>query len=309
LIRRIISRTLQVPLILWAIYTVTFLMVVAAPGNPFQREGGRQLPPAVEESLRRRYGMEDNLSFYFRYLGRVVRGDFGDSLQYDNWSCNEIIAAGLPVSAAIGLAAMLLALVGGLVLGVLGAVRRHGWVDYLSLAVAILGVSVPTFVVGALLLIIFSVTIPILPAGSWQSPIDVLRPALALSLIPMAYITRLTRLGMIEVLRSDYIRTARAKGLSESNVIWRHALRNAVLPVVSYLGPATAMAMTGSFVVERVFNVPGLGIHFVNSVLNRDQMLILSVVLVYSALIIVFNLLIDIAYVLLDPRIESKGAV
>lgn len=306
--RRLVARTLQVPLILLAIYTVTFLLVVAVPGNPFERQSGRTLSPIVEQALRQRYGMDDNFRFYWRYLGRVLRGDLGESLQYENWTCNEIIAAGLPVSATIGLTAMLIALTGGVTLGTLGAVRRHGWADTLSLGLAVIGVSTPTFVIGAALLVLFSVTFPILPAGTWGHLLDVLRPALALSLVPLAYITRLTRLEMIEVLGSDFIRTARAKGLSESRVIVRHALRNAILPVLSYLGPATASAMTGSFVVERVFNVPGLGIHFVNSVLNRDQMLILATVLVYSTLIVTLNLLIDLAYGFVDPRITAAEA-
>jgi oligopeptide transport system permease protein len=306
-LRRLIARILQVPLVLLAIYSITFLMVVAVPGNPFQREGGRTLPPAVEQALRQRYGMENNWTFYRRYLGRVLRGDLGESLQYENWSCNEIIAASLPVSAAIGLAAMLIALVAGVSLGTLAALRPGSTLDAFSTGLAVLAVSVPAFVVGAGLLVLFSVVFPLLPVGTWGRPGDLIRPAVTLSLVPMAYILRLTRWSMSDVLESDYIRTARAKGLSEAAVLWRHALRNGLLPVLSYLGPAAAAAMTGSFVVERVFNVPGLGIHFVNSVLNRDQMLILATVLVYSALLVLLNLLVDIAYGLIDPRIEASA--
>lgn len=306
MIRLILRRALQFPIILWAIYTITFIMVIAVPGNPFQATG-RKLNPATESALRRRYGMDDNWRFYASYLGRFVRGDLGQSLQYESWTCNEIIGASLPVSMAVGGAAILIALAGGLILGTAGAIYRHTIVDYVSLAIAVIGISVPTFVIGAILLVAFSVTWRLLPVGTWESPIDLLRPALALSLVPMAYITRLTRLGMIEVLSSDFIRTARAKGLSPGRVIFRHALPNTFLPVLSYLGPATAAAMTGSFVVERVFNVPGLGVHFVNSVLNRDQMLILATVLVYSSLIVAMNLLVDIAYRLLDPRMAEAA--
>jgi len=302
----LLRRVVQMPLILLAVYTATFVMVIAVPGNPFQSAGGRSMHPAVEAALRQRYGMDDNLRFYFRYLGRVLTGDLGQSLQYESWSCNEIIAEALPVSVAVGGAAILIAFAGGLLLGTLGAVFRHSILDYASLAVAVVGVSVPTFVIGAALLVMFSVTWPVLPAGTWQSPQDLLRPALTLSLLPMAYITRLTRLGMIDVLGSDFVRTARARGLPEWRVILHHALPNAFLPVLSYLGPAAAAAMTGSFVVERVFNIPGLGVHFVNSVLNRDQMLILATVLVYSTLIVTFNLMVDIAYHLLDPRLEGR---
>jgi oligopeptide transport system permease protein len=252
--------------------------------------------------------MEDNLGFYFRYLGGVLQGDLGQSLQYESWTCNEIIADSLPVSVTVGGAAILIALAGGLLLGTLGAVYRGSWIDSVATAVAVIGISVPTFVIGAALLVLFSVTWPILPAGTWERPVDLVRPALALSLVPMAYITRLTRLGLIDVMGADFIRTARAKGLSERQVILRHALPNALLPVLSYLGPATAAAMTGSFVVERVFNVPGLGVHFVNSVLNRDQMLILATVLVYSTMIVAFNLVVDLAYRLLDPRVDARPA-
>ncbi len=305
--RRLLARILQVPFVLLTIYTTTFLLVVAVPGNPFQREGARALPPAVEQALRQRYGMNDNWTFYFRYLGQLLQGNLGASLQYENWSCNEIIAASLPVSAAIGLAAMLIALICGVGLGTLAAVRRGGPFDAFAVGFAVFAVSVPAFVVGAALLVLFSVVVPVLPVGTWGSPGDLLRPALTLSLVPMAYILRLTRWSMGEVLESDYIRTARAKGLGEAAVLWRHALRNGLLPVLSYLGPAAAAAMTGSFVVERVFNVPGLGIHFVNSILNRDQMLILATVIVYSALLVFLNLLVDIAYGLIDPRIGDDA--
>jgi len=304
--RRLLSRLLQVPLVLFVIYTLTFVMVVAVPGNPFQREGSRALPPLLEQALRQRYGMDDNWTFYFRYLDRILHGDLGESLQYENWSCNEIIAASLPVSAAIGLAAVLIALVAGVGLGSLAALHRGGAFDFAALGLAVLSISIPAFVVGAGLLILFSVVFPLLPVGTWGGPLDLLRPAVTLSLVPMAYILRLTRLSMSEVLDSDYIRTARAKGLAESAIIWRHALRNALLPVMSYLGPAAAAAMTGSFVVERVFNVPGLGIHFVNGVLNRDQMLILATVLVYSALLVILNFAVDVATGLIDPRVNSR---
>ena len=306
--RRLLSRLLQVPVVLFVIYTITFVMVVTVPGNPFQREGSRSLPPVLERALRQRYGMNDNWTFHRRYLGRVLRGDLGESLQYENWSCNEIISASLPVSAAIGLTAVLIAVAVGVGLGTLAALRRGGPLDFAALGLAVFSISVPAFVVGAALLILFSVIFPLLPVGTWGSPADLLRPAITLSLAPMAYILRLTRLSMTEVLDSDYIRTARAKGLSESAVIWRHALRNVLLPVMSYLGPATAAAMTGSFVVERVFNVPGLGIHFVNGVLNRDQMLILATVLVYSSLLVLLNLAVDVANGLIDPRINGAAS-
>jgi len=303
--RPITIRLIQSLVVLWAIYTVTFLMVVAVPGNPFQREGGRALPPMVEAGLRQRYGMDSNLRFYFDYLRRLVRGDLGVSLEYRNWTCNQIIADALPVSMTVGGLAVCIAAVAGLALGVAGGVWRGGVIDRVAMGLTAIGVSVPAFVTGAILLVALSVVVPLLPAGRWESPADLWRPALTLSLLPMAYIARLTRLGMIDAMASDFVRTARAKGLPERGVVFRHALPNALLPVLSYLGPAAAWAMTGSFVVERVFNIPGLGVHFVNAVLNRDQMLILAVVLVYSTIIVAFNALVDVAYAWVDPRVRA----
>lgn len=304
---RIIWRLVQTPLILWAVYTITFLMVVTVPGNPFEHEGGRNLPKLIEMGLRQRYGMQDNWHFYWRYLYHAVQGDLGVSLHYRDWTCNQIITHSLPVSAALGAAALLLALTGGVGLGIVGAVRRHSLWDHMALGVAVIGISIPTFVIGGGLLILLGVLLPIFPVGGWGSPAQMVLPALTLSLPFMAYIARLTRLGMIDVLTSDFIRTARAKGLPERRIIFKHALRVAFMPVLSFLGPAAAAVLTGSFVVEKVFNVPGLGLHFVNGVINRDQMLILAVVTVYSSLIVVFNLLVDIAYTWLDPRVSVEA--
>ncbi|MFQ6048752.1 MAG: ABC transporter permease [Phycisphaerae bacterium] len=305
--RRILWRLVQTPLILWSVYTITFLMVVTVPGNPFEHEGGRRLPKLIQIALRQRYGMENNWAFYWRYLGRAVRGDLGVSLHYKDWTCNQIIAHSLPVSAALGTAAMAIALAAGVALGLIGAVRRHSLWDYASLAVAVIGLCVPNFVIGAALLILLCVMVRLFPAGGWGTPAHLVLPAVTLSLPFMAYIARLTRLGMLEVLGSDFVRTARAKGLAESQVLLKHALRVAFLPVLSFLGPAAAAILTGSFVVEKVFNIPGLGLHFVNSVINRDQMLILAAVTVYSTLIVAFNLLVDLAYVWLDPRISAEA--
>lgn len=307
--RRLVSRGVQTAIVLWAIYTLTFLMVVAAPGNPFQREGGRALPPGLEAALRERYGMQSNFTFYFDYLGRVLHGDLGVSLEYRNWTCNQIIGDALPVSAAIGSLALVFAVVGGVGLGVSGARRPGGAMDHVALGVSSLAVSVPAFVTAALLLIGFSVAWPVLPVGEWGGLANLWRPALTVSLLPLAYICRLTRNGMAEALAADFVRTARAKGLPERTVLLRHALPAALLPVLSYLGPAAAWAMTGSFVVEKVFNVPGLGLHFVNAVLNRDQMLLLAVVLVSSAILVVFNAAADLAYSWVDPRISAEASV
>jgi len=308
MIGRIISRLAQGVVVIWVIYTVTFILVITLPGDPFDREGGRRISPVIEKALRARYGMENNWDFYFNYMARMVHLDFGESLNYRDWTCNQIIAASLPVSVALGTWALFLALVFGVLFGVLGAVYRYGVVDYATLLVAIIGISVPSFVVGAGLLIVFGVMLGWAPVGGWGTLSHVWLPGVALSLPFMAYIARLTRLGMLDVLSSDYIRTARAKGLDEKVVIWKHALKNAFLPVLSFLGPAAAAVLTGSFVIEKVFNIPGLGTHFVQSVLNKDQMLILAVVIVYSGVIVIFNLVVDLAYGWFDPRIGVEGA-
>jgi oligopeptide transport system permease protein len=306
MIGRITARLVQGAVVIWAIYTITFLLVMIVPGNPFETEG-RRMSPVIEQALRQRYGMEDNWTFYWSYLGNMVQLDFGESLFYRDWTCNQIIAHSLPISAALGSYALMIALVCGVLFGVLGAVYRYSSMDYATLAIAIIGVSVPSFVVAATLLIIFGVMLNLAPVGGWGTVSHVWLPGVALSLPYMAYITRLTRLGMLDILSSDYIRTARAKGCSSMSVIWKHALKNAFLPVLSFLGPAAAWIMTGSFVIEKVFNIPGMGTHFVQSVLNKDQMLVLAVVMVLSGLIVFFNLLVDIAYGWLDPRIGVEG--
>jgi oligopeptide transport system permease protein len=230
-------------------------------------------------------------------------------MQYKEWSVNDIIGASLPISITLGVVAMVFATAAGIAIGVLAAVRRDGVIDWLSLSISLIGISLPAFVLAALLLIA-SASDPlrgIFAVGRFERPVDVLLPGLALSLAPMAYIARLTRVSMLDVLSSDFVRTARAKGLSRSNVIWKHCLRNAVLPVLSYLGPAAAVTLTGSFVVEKVFNIPGLGQHFVNSVLNRDRTLILGVVMVYSTFVLLLNLLVDVLYGVIDPRVRIGG--
>jgi oligopeptide transport system permease protein len=305
--RLLVSRFLQGMVVLWVIYTATFALVILLPGNPLQPVEGRQISPVIEEALRQRYGMQDNWTFYTSYLLRVIRLDFGESLFYRDWTCNQIIGASLPVSAALGAWALFLALVVGVTLGVISAVYRRSVLDYATLAVAVIGISVPSFVVGASLLIVFAISLGWLPVGGWGTPAHLVMPGVALSLPFTAYIARLTRLGMLDVLSSDFVRTARAKGCDPATVVWKHALKNAFLPVLSFLGPAAAAVLTGSFVIEKVFNIPGLGTHFVHSVLNKDQMLILAVVLVYSGLIVVFNLAVDIAYGWLDPRISAEG--
>jgi oligopeptide transport system permease protein len=306
----IFARILQFPLILAIIYVVTFTLVWVAPGDPFERND-RTINEAIATLKRQQLNYTSAWDFLASYPWRIVRhGDFGPSLVYEEWSVNDIIRAGLPVSATVGLMAMTIATFAGVAIGALGAARRGGVIDWLGLSLALVGISLPGFVTAGLLITLFSVKLGWYAVGDAHSVWSYIPPALALSLLPMAYVARLTRAAMIDVLSSDYIRTARAKGLSKPSVIVDHALKNAILPVLSYIGPATAYAMTGSFVVEKVFNVHGLGQHFVNSVLNRDQTLVLGVVMVYSALVLAMNLLVDVTYAVVDPRIDlsAKGA-
>jgi len=298
LLRRLLLGVLTVA----CIYTLTFLLVIALPGNPLQ-QGERNMPRAVEQALRVRYNMDDNWLYFWQFLEGAVRLDFGPSYTYLDWTCNQIIAEALPVSVTLGLVAMLIATMCGVAAGVFSAVRRRGMVDATVLTLTLLGVSLPTFVTGSFLLTVFAVSWRMVPAGGWGTPAHIILPAVTLSLPFMAYITRLTRVGMLDVLSSDFVRTAVAKGLAPRVVIVRHALPAALLPVLSYLGPATAQALTGSFVVEKVFGVPGLGQHFVNAALNRDAGLVLSTVLVFSALLVAMNTLVDVLYAWLDPRI------
>jgi oligopeptide transport system permease protein len=250
--------------------------------------------------------MDDNWTYFWEFLAGAVRLDFGPAFTYSDWTCTQIIAQALPVSVMLGLLAMVIAVLVGVPIGVLGAVRKGSSWDTLTAGLLLVGISLPTFVTGTALLTVFAVYLRIAPVGGWGTLAHLPLPALTLSLPFTAFIARLTRVGMIDVLSSDYIRTARAKGLPRRAVVWRHALRVAFLPVLSYLGPATAQAMTGSFVVEKVFGVPGLGQHFVNAALNRDAGLVMGTVLVFAALLIAFNILVDVAYAWLDPRLREE---
>lgn len=296
-------RIVQLPLILAIIYLVTFLLVWVAPGNPFEQTD-RKLDERTLQQKKERLHADSALSFLGYYPLLLLRGEFGESLNYEEWSVTDIIRASLPVSVTLGLLGITIATFIGVAIGAAAAASRGGAVDWLSLTIALIGISLPGFVTASLLLMIFAVELKWFPAGGWGTFSGMILPGIAIALLPMAYIARLTRVAMIDVLGSDYIRTARAKGLSRTKVVLAHGLRNAMLPVLGYIGPAAAYTLTGSFVVEKVFNIPGLGQHFVNSVLNRDQTLILGVVMVYAAFLLIFNLLVDIGYAVVDPRVE-----
>ena len=311
----VVRRLVQMPFIILIVYTVTFALAWLVPGNPLESPDGRRPDQAVVDAMLAQYKLDDPVAFYFDYLGKATGVsyllgdaprpfDLGPSLSQSDWTVNEILAAGLPVSVSLGLAAILIALVLGLLAGVIGGLRPNTALDAGTQALAVIGISLPSFVIGVILLILFAVKLGWFPIGGWGDLQHVVLPAFALSLPFAAYIARLTRFGMIDEMKKDYIRTARAKGLPERQVAMGHALRNAFLPVLSYLGPATAIAMTGSFVIEKVFAVPGIGRNFVDAVMAKDITLIMGVVLVYSILLVLFNLIVDVLYSWIDPRIS-----
>jgi oligopeptide transport system permease protein len=287
------------------VVTLTWGLVRMAPGNFYSTE--RRLPPAVEENIKKKYGLDR--PWYEQYgimMWNIVKLDFGDSVRYQGQSVNEIIRRHLPYSATIGLLAYLLALVIGLAAGIIAALKQNSIFDYGSMALAMLGLSVPNFVLGPILVLAFALGVYWFPPARWGGLSSLVLPVITLSAIYAAYIARLTRAGMLEVMRSDYIRTARAKGLDEITVLLKHGLRGGIIPVVSFTGPALAALLAGTVIVERVFSIPGLGNIFIQSVLNRDEPLILGIVAFLSILIMLFNLIVDISYGFLDPRIRYE---
>lgn len=294
-----------IPTIL-VVITITWGLIKLAPGNFYS--GEKKLPAAIEKNIREKYGLDKPwYQQYGRTMWNILRhGDFGTSLKYEGQSVNTIIARSLPVSAAVGILAYLLALIIGVTAGSIAALKQNSRLDYASMALAMLGISVPNFVLGPILVLIFSLSLYWLPPSRWGGfpSRNLILPILTLSAIYTAYIARLTRAGMLEVLRSDYIRTARAKGLSERDVVVRHALRGGLMPVVSYTGPALAFLLTGTVVVEKIFALPGLGNYFIQASLNRDEPLIIGIVAFIAITLLMMNLLVDIAYAFLDPRVR-----
>lgn len=307
MLRFIIRRIIIIIPMLFIIVSITWMLIRLAPGNFYT--GEKRLTPAVEQNLREKYGL--NRPWYVQYgrvLGNIARFDFGTSLKYEGQSVNQILWRALPVSAALGLTAYLLALLIGITTGTVAALRQNSWIDYASMSLAMLGISIPNFVLGPLLVLVFGLTLFWLPPALWNGfpSKSLVLPAVTLSAIYIAYIARLTRSGMLEVMRSDYIRTARAKGLSERQVVFRHALRGGLLPVVSFSGPALALLITGTIVVEKIFSLPGLGNYFINACFNRDEPLIIGIVAFIAIAVLVFNLLVDISYGFIDPRIRYE---
>src|SRR6266576_3968949 len=304
--RFIIRRLLiTVPTIL-VVITLTWGLIRLAPGNFYS--GEKKIPPAIEKNIREKYGLDKPwYQQYGKTMWNIVRHlDFGNSLKYQGQPVNTIISRSLPVSAEVGILAYLLALLVGIPVGSFAALKQNSRWDYSSMALTMLGISIPNFVLGPILVLVFALSLYWLPPSRWDGFFsrNLILPVLTLSAVYMAYIARLTRAGMLEVLRSDYIRTARAKGLSERAVVIRHALRGGLMPVISYTGPALAFLLTGTVVVEKIFALPGLGNYFIQASLNRDEPLIIGIVAFIAITLLLMNLLVDIAYAYLDPRIR-----
>ena len=287
------------------VVTLTWALIRVAPGTFYSQE--KALPAAIEANIRAKYGLDRPwYEQYWLMISNVARGDFGDSLRYVGQSVNQIIRQHLPYSATIGLLAYILALLIGLTAGIIAALKQNSTFDYGAMAVAMLGLSVPNFVLGPILVLIFALGFYMFPPARWGGWGSLVLPVITLAAVYAAYIARLTRAGMLEVMRSDYIRTARAKGLNEKTVLLKHGLRGGIIPVVSYTGPALAHLLAGTVVVERIFSIPGLGKIFIEAVLNRDEPLVLGIVAFLSILIMVFNLVVDVSYGFLDPRIRYE---
>jgi oligopeptide transport system permease protein len=300
-----LRRLLGIGPTLFAIVTVAFFLIRLAPGGPFDEE--QTVPPEIRANLQSAYGLDQPvLVQYGRYLTDLLHGDLGPSFRMKDYSVAEIIGSGLPVTLAIGSAALMLALLLGVPLGLLAARSHNRWMDHAVMAIALIGIAVPNFVVAPLLALLFGVKLGWLPVGGWEpgSPAYMILPVLTLAVPFVAYVARLTRGSLLEVLQSPFIRTARAKGIGDLAILRRHALRPTLLPVLSFLGPAAAALLTGSLVVEQVFGLPGVGRYFVQGAVNRDYTLVMGMVVFYATLILALNLLVDLAYGWLDPRIR-----
>jgi oligopeptide transport system permease protein len=302
----ILNRSLQTIPVLFVIITSTFFMIRLAPGGPFTQE--RQVSPQILETLNSHYGLNKPLlKQFWHYLINLAHFDLGPSYVYQGKTVNELISESFPASLELGFYGIAIALVLGLPIGIIAAIKKNSWVDYTAMSLSMLGICLPTFVLGPILALTLGLWLGFFNVSGWYTIDDRILPALTLGLGYAAYIARLSRAGMLDFLSQDYIRTARAKGLTETQIVLKHALKGGLLPVISFLGPALAGLISGSFVVETIFQIPGLGRHFVNAAFNRDYTTILGCVLLYATLIIFFNLLIDIVHVLIDPKLRMRS--
>ncbi|MCY8720065.1 dipeptide ABC transporter permease DppB [Bacillus sp. S10C12M] len=306
--RYMIKRFWAMAATILVITTLTFVLMKVIPGSPFNEERGTN--EAVQKNLEAYYHLDDPLIFqYIFYLKSIITFDFGPSIKKPSDSVNDMLERGFPVSFELGMTAIVIAVISGLVLGIVAALRRNGFLDYAAMSLAVLGISIPNFILATLLIQQFAVNLKLFPAATWTSPIHMVLPTAALAVGPMAIIARLTRSSMVEVLTQDYIRTAKAKGLSPFKIIVKHALRNALMPVITVLGTLVASILTGSFVIEKIFAIPGMGKYFVESINQRDYPVIMGTTVFYSVILIIMLFLVDLAYGLLDPRIKlhKKG--
>ncbi|KAA6453884.1 ABC transporter permease [Bacillus atrophaeus] len=304
----IIKRFLAMAATILVITTLTFVMMKVIPGSPFNEERGTN--EAVQKNLETYYHLNDPLLIqYAIYVKSIITFDFGPSIKKPSESVNDMLERGFPVSFELGMTAIVIAVISGLVLGVTAALRHNGFLDYAAMSIAVLGISIPNFIMATVLIQQLAVNLKLFPAATWTSPMHMVLPTVALAVGPMAIIARLTRSSMVEVLTQDYIRTAKAKGLSPLKIIVKHALRNALMPVITVLGTLVASILTGSFVIEKIFAVPGMGKYFVESINQRDYPVIMGTTVFYSLILIVMLFLVDLAYGLLDPRIKlhKKG--
>ncbi len=301
--RYLIKRIIMAVITIWAVITITFILMHSVPGNPFMSES--KMPKVVYENLQKKYGLDKPKSEqYFIYLSRIVRGDFGDSMKSRVETVNDMIERGFPVSIMIGLEALIIALAVGPVLGAVAALNQNKWPDYLSMVIAVIGISVPSFIMGTVFIRFLARNIGYLPIGGWGGFRHTVLPSAALAMMPLAQIARLMRSSMLEVMGQDYIKTAQSKGLSKATVVIKHAVRNAILPVVSILGTVVSNLLVGSFVIEKIFGIPGLGMFFIMSISNRDYPLIMGTTVFYAIVLVSMLLIVDLAYIVIDPRIK-----
>jgi oligopeptide transport system permease protein len=301
--RYLIKKGLLLLFSLFLVASLTFFLMHTIPGDPFTQE--RAIPEEIMKAMYAHYGLDQPLhTQYFSYLEKVITWDLGPSFKYQGRTVNEIIREGFPVSCILGLAALVLAITGGITLGSIASLHQLKWQDHAMMVIAVLGISVPSFILATFLQYIFAMKLDLVPVARWGSVSQAILPALALSALPMAFIARLTRSNMVEVMQQDYIQTAKSKGLSPFRIMTKHVLRNALLPVVTYLGPLTAAVLTGSFAVEKIFGIPGLGQWFVMSITNRDYTVIMGTTIFYSAILMFCVFFVDLLYCVIDPRIK-----